>query len=74
MAGDVPSFRINHMPCGGQKIVACDPEGLRHAIEEMTPPKLLGIDLRSGLSSYLLVGGDSFSALLGWQRPSLLAQ
>ncbi len=41
MAGDVPTFRIDHMPYGGIKESGLGREGLRYAIEEMTEPKLL---------------------------------
>jgi len=41
IAGDVPSFRIDHMPYGGVKDSGLGREGLRYAIEEMTEPKLL---------------------------------
>jgi acyl-CoA reductase-like NAD-dependent aldehyde dehydrogenase len=41
VAGDVPTFRIDHMPYGGIKESGLGREGLRYAIEEMTEPKLL---------------------------------
>jgi len=43
IAGDVPSFRIDHMPYGGVKDSGTGREGIRYAIEEMTEPKLLVI-------------------------------
>jgi acyl-CoA reductase-like NAD-dependent aldehyde dehydrogenase len=46
LAGDVPSFRIDHMPYGGLKDSGIGREGLRYAIEEMTEPKLLVMNLR----------------------------
>jgi acyl-CoA reductase-like NAD-dependent aldehyde dehydrogenase len=46
VAGDVPSFRIDHMPYGGIKDSGMGREGLRYAIEEMTEPKLLVMNLR----------------------------
>jgi len=46
IAGDVPSFRIDHMPYGGVKDSGLGREGLRYAIEEMTEPKLLVMNLR----------------------------
>ena len=46
MAGDIPSFRIDHMPYGGTKDSGLGREGLRYAIEEMTEPKLLVMNLR----------------------------
>lgn len=46
IAGDAPSFRIDHMPYGGVKDSGQGREGLRYAIEEMTEPKLLVMNLR----------------------------
>ena len=46
IAGDVPSFRIDPMPYGGVKDSGLGREGLRYAIEEMTEPKLLVMNLR----------------------------
>ena len=46
VAGDIPSFRIDHMPYGGIKDSGLGREGLRYAIEEMTEPKLLVMNLR----------------------------
>jgi len=46
VAGDVPAFRIDHMPYGGIKDSGLGREGLRYAIEEMTEPKLLVMNLR----------------------------
>jgi glyceraldehyde-3-phosphate dehydrogenase (NADP+) len=46
MAGEVPTFRIDHMPYGGIKDSGLGREGLRYAIEEMTEPKLLVMNLR----------------------------
>src|ERR1700728_4140316 len=45
IAGDVPSFRIDHMPYGGVKDSGMGREGLRYAIEEMTEPNLLVMNL-----------------------------
>jgi acyl-CoA reductase-like NAD-dependent aldehyde dehydrogenase len=44
MIGEVPSFRIDHMPYGGVKDSGFGREGLRYAIEEMTEPRLLAIN------------------------------
>jgi acyl-CoA reductase-like NAD-dependent aldehyde dehydrogenase len=46
VAGDIPSFRIDQMPYGGIKDSGLGREGLRYAIEEMTEPKLLVMNLR----------------------------
>jgi acyl-CoA reductase-like NAD-dependent aldehyde dehydrogenase len=46
VAGDVPAFRIDHMPYGGIKDSGLGREGLRYAIEEMTEPKLLVMNLK----------------------------
>jgi len=46
IVGDVPAFRIDHMPYGGVKDSGLGREGLRYAIEEMTEPKLLVMNLR----------------------------
>jgi acyl-CoA reductase-like NAD-dependent aldehyde dehydrogenase len=44
MIGEVPTFRIDHMPYGGAKDSGLGREGLRYAIEEMTEPRLLAIN------------------------------
>ncbi len=46
MVGEMSSFRIDHMPYGGIKDSGLGREGLRYAIEEMTEPKLLVLNLR----------------------------
>jgi len=46
LAGEVPTFRIDHMPYGGVKDSGMGREGLRYAIEEMTERKLLVMNLR----------------------------
>ena len=45
IAGDAPTFRIDHMPYGGVKESGSGREGLRYAIEEMTERKLLVMDM-----------------------------
>ena len=45
IVGDVPTFRIDHMPYGGVKDSGLGREGLRYAIEEMTERKLLVVDM-----------------------------
>jgi acyl-CoA reductase-like NAD-dependent aldehyde dehydrogenase len=39
--GDVPSFRVDHMPYGGVKESGFGREGVRFAMEEMTEIRLL---------------------------------
>jgi glyceraldehyde-3-phosphate dehydrogenase (NADP+) len=46
VAGDVSTFRIDHMPYGGVKDSGTGREGLRYAIEEMTEPRILILNLR----------------------------
>ncbi|HSM11898.1 MAG TPA: aldehyde dehydrogenase family protein [Lysobacter sp.] len=41
--GDVPSFRVDNMPYGGVKQSGLGREGVRHAIADMTEPRLLVI-------------------------------
>jgi acyl-CoA reductase-like NAD-dependent aldehyde dehydrogenase len=41
IVGDVPSFRVDHMPYGGVKDSGLGREGLRYSIEDMTERKLL---------------------------------
>jgi len=46
IVGDMSSFRIDHMPYGGVKDSGLGREGLRYAIEDMTEPRLLVLNLR----------------------------
>ena len=46
VVGDVPTFRIDHMPYGGVKDSGNTREGLKYAMDEMTEPKLLVMNLR----------------------------
>lgn len=42
---DVPTFRVDHMPYGGNKLSGVGREGIRYAMEEMTNIKLVCINL-----------------------------
>jgi acyl-CoA reductase-like NAD-dependent aldehyde dehydrogenase len=46
IVGDVPTFRIDHMPYGGVKDSGIGREGLRYAMEEMTERKLLVMNMK----------------------------
>lgn len=46
LANDIPTFRADHMPYGGVKDSGMGREGVRYAIEEMTEPRLLVLNLR----------------------------
>ncbi|HEY4682832.1 MAG TPA: aldehyde dehydrogenase family protein [Candidatus Acidoferrales bacterium] len=45
VVGDVPTFRVDHMPYGGMKDSGTGREGIRYAIEEMTERKILVLHL-----------------------------
>jgi acyl-CoA reductase-like NAD-dependent aldehyde dehydrogenase len=45
VVGDVPTFRIDHMPYGGLKDSGLGREGLKYAIEEMTERKVMVVAL-----------------------------
>jgi len=42
---DYPTFRVDHMPYGGVKESGLGREGVRYAVEEMTEPRLLVLNL-----------------------------
>lgn len=46
LANEVPTFRADHMPYGGVKDSGIGREGVRYAIEDMTEPRLLVLNLR----------------------------
>lgn len=46
IAGDIPTFRMDHMPYGGIKESGLGREGLRYAIQEMTESKLLVMNVQ----------------------------
>lgn len=43
VVGDVPSWRVDHMPYGGVKGSGIGREGVRYAIADMTEERLLVI-------------------------------
>ena len=45
MINDVPTFRVDHMPYGGNKESGIGREGPRFAIEEMTNIKMVVINI-----------------------------
>ena len=57
MAGDMPTFRADHMPYGGIKDSGFGREGLRYAIEAMTETKILVTSNARALRHFLTVRG-----------------
>ncbi len=47
VVNDIPTFRVDNMPYGGEKESGLGREGLRYALEEYTEPRLMVIDLSS---------------------------
>ena len=47
LANEIPTFRADHMPYGGVKDSGLGREGVRYAIQELTDPKLLVMNLSS---------------------------
>jgi acyl-CoA reductase-like NAD-dependent aldehyde dehydrogenase len=45
IAGDIPTWRIDHMPYGGVKDSGTGREGVRYTIQEMTEMKLLVMNI-----------------------------
>jgi acyl-CoA reductase-like NAD-dependent aldehyde dehydrogenase len=48
IANDVPQYRVDNMPYGGEKDSGCGREGVRYAIEEMTEVRLLALNFPPG--------------------------
>jgi acyl-CoA reductase-like NAD-dependent aldehyde dehydrogenase len=48
IVNDVPTWRVDPMPYGGVKASGFGREGLRYAIESMTEPRLLVLNLAEG--------------------------
>lgn len=51
LANEIPTFRADHMPYGGIKDSGLGREGIRAAIEDMTEPKLLVLNLKEPTGS-----------------------
>jgi acyl-CoA reductase-like NAD-dependent aldehyde dehydrogenase len=45
MVNDAPTFRADHMPYGGRKESGVGLEGVRYALQEMTQPKFICLNL-----------------------------
>jgi glyceraldehyde-3-phosphate dehydrogenase (NADP+) len=51
LANEIPTFRADHMPYGGVKDSGLGREGIRSAIEDMTEPRLLVLNLKEPAGS-----------------------
>lgn len=51
LVNEIPTFRLDHMPYGGVKDSGLGREGVRYAIEEMTEPKLLVLNIKDSSAS-----------------------
>ena len=45
MVNDAPTFRMDHMPYGGRKESGLGLEGVKFALQEMTQPKFICLNL-----------------------------
>jgi acyl-CoA reductase-like NAD-dependent aldehyde dehydrogenase len=45
IVNDVPTYRVDNMPYGGVKMSGIGREGVKYAMEEMTEPRLLVLNI-----------------------------